>query len=381
MGCGASAKKDVKTDDVSSVVSTEPTKVAEEETTVMDQVETAAITGALDIVGAVGTIGGAALSTIGHGTAAALLTVADCATLGMIDSIGDTRDEHFEEMRDGRDDVAAGFQCHTHTEFYRGEPCCDKSTWMARIPDSTNVTSMFIPGTHDTMADSGGDLAECQSWSLKQQLESGIRVLDLRFKHDADFMKCFHGIIDLHKDDIHDTIPVLESFLMENPTEAIFARIKREGQCSDHSCDFHDQLIKDITKPELWNLRAQIFGPLSEFRGKVTLLSFGSPIKLPRQAIAVQDKYNTGDEDEKFNAIMSHAAEQRPIDTLQISFCSAVGADGWTCFKAPGAMAYQVNKKVLDASDKLTPGMYLFDFPGNALIDAFMQHNSKFVPK
>jgi 1-phosphatidylinositol phosphodiesterase len=59
---------------------------------------------------------------------------------------------------------------------------------------------MFIPGTHDTLADNGGDLAECQGWSVKQQLESGLRVLDLRFKHDGDKMCAYHGIINLHKD-------------------------------------------------------------------------------------------------------------------------------------------------------------------------------------
>jgi hypothetical protein len=140
--------------------------------------------------------------------------------------------------------------------------------------------------------------------------------------------------------------------------------------------------MKDVSKPHLWNLRATgAFGQLSGFRGKITLLAFGSPIKLFKQDFDLQDEYDTGDEDKKFKFIMDHAAKSRPATTLQISFCSAVGKDGWTCFKAPGALAYNINKMVFDAKDKLTPGLYLFDFPGNKLIEAIVDLNAPLMPK
>ena len=45
----------------------------------------------------------------------------------------------------------------------------------------------MAPGTHDTMAISGGisnDIAQTQSHGLKYQLCMGIRVLDIRLKLD-----------------------------------------------------------------------------------------------------------------------------------------------------------------------------------------------------
>ena len=48
---------------------------------------------------------------------------------------------------------------------------------MAAIPDDRKLSELSIPGTHDTMAKYGGDVPECQSMTLSQQLASGIRWL------------------------------------------------------------------------------------------------------------------------------------------------------------------------------------------------------------
>lgn len=383
MGCGASAdkKEGAAQEDGADKKEGAATENKESEQSWTGWI----ISGGLDAVGGIAAIGGASLSMIGNGMACGVLTVADCATLGMVESIGDKRDEAYEDMKDGRDDVVAGFKCHTNTPYYRGEPGCNKKDWMAKIPDTTPVSAMFIPGTHDTLADRGGDLAECQSWSLQQQLESGIRCLDLRLKHDGDGMIAHHGVINLEKDDKKDVIPIIEKFLKENPTEAIFARVKKEGECGDHKCNFQDQFmadVKEVGTPEMWNLTCVRYGPLKDFRGKVTFIAYGSSIRLFIQTLDVQDEYETGDEDKKFKAIMDQAAKKQKGDgTMQINYTSAVGMDGWTCFKPPGAIAYNINKMVLDAKDKLTPGMYKMDFPGQALVDAILERNPSLAPK
>lgn len=330
--------------------------------------------GALDAVGSAGSVVGGTASMVGHGAAAMALTVADCATLGMVDSIGDARDEQFEQMKDGRDDAAAGFNAHFDTEWYRGKAPCDMSDWMSQVADETQITQMWIPGTHDTMADNGGDLAECQSWTLMEQLQSGLRVFDIRIKHDGDNIRCFHGIIDLSHDG-KDAFADLEKFLTDHPKEALFIRVKKEGECGTHSCEFHDQCVKYMSKPELYDFKVAKFGCLSAFRGKVTPLSFGSHLLLFQQPLDVQDEYKEADEDKKVQIIMDHSSKARTPETLQLSFCSSVGLEGWTCFKAPSAVAYQVNKKLLDAHDKLAPGIYMFDFPGVALIKAIIARN------
>ncbi|KAG1926597.1 PLC-like phosphodiesterases superfamily protein [Pimephales promelas] len=56
--------------------------------------------------------------------------------------------------------------------------------WMANLNDEKLVTELTIPGTHDSLALHGGPAAECQAWSLEDQLNAGIRYFDLRVSGD-----------------------------------------------------------------------------------------------------------------------------------------------------------------------------------------------------
>jgi 1-phosphatidylinositol phosphodiesterase len=333
---------------------------------------------ALDGIGFVATVGGAAVETVAHGVAAAALSAADCATLGMVDSIGDMQEEQYEAMIDGRDDVTAGIEAHMEADWYRSPPPNDMSDWMSKLPDETLLTKMWIPGTHDTVSDGGGDLAECQSWSVKDQLESGIRVFDIRMKHDGDELKGFHGIIDMHHG-FAEVVGALEDFIAKNPREVIMVRLKKEGEAGEHANKFHDQVIKSLGKPELWDLRVKQFGTLGSHRGKIIFLAYYSQMLLQRQKLEVQDSYKTADEDAKFELIKTHSQKVNDADTLSLNFCSAVGMDGWTCFKAPGAVAFQLNKTLMESmasqETKLGPGCFFLDFPGPQVVKNIIQAN------
>ena len=68
---------------------------------------------------------------------------------------------------------------------FRNNP--KQNNWLSRVPDSTRVNKLSIPGTHDSGTyacnwDQFCDESQCQSWSLKDQLDSGIRYFDLRVK-------------------------------------------------------------------------------------------------------------------------------------------------------------------------------------------------------
>lgn len=71
--------------------------------------------------------------------------------------------------------------------------------WMSALPDTTNLAALSIPGTHDTMSYNGDitwtltkPLAQTQTMSLYQQLEAGIRYIDIRAK---DNLNIYHGPI------------------------------------------------------------------------------------------------------------------------------------------------------------------------------------------
>ena len=55
--------------------------------------------------------------------------------------------------------------------------------WMAAVPDETNLTSLSIPGTHDTMTYGllrPDPVLNCQNWNLSVQLDAGLRYVDIR---------------------------------------------------------------------------------------------------------------------------------------------------------------------------------------------------------
>ncbi|XP_015257557.1 PREDICTED: 1-phosphatidylinositol phosphodiesterase-like [Cyprinodon variegatus] len=54
-----------------------------------------------------------------------------------------------------------------------------QTDWMKQIPDETRISAIAIPGTHESLRLSGGPLAAAQVWSLEEQLNVGVRYLDI----------------------------------------------------------------------------------------------------------------------------------------------------------------------------------------------------------
>lgn len=100
--------------------------------------------------------------------------------------------------------------------------------WMARLQDSTLLSELSIPGTHDTMALYGGDAAVTQSMSLDEQLYSGIRAVDIRCAHVNNTCSVHHGIVDQHAD-LETVLSTLGRFLADNRKEAVLMRIGCAG--------------------------------------------------------------------------------------------------------------------------------------------------------
>ena len=100
-------------------------------------------------------------------------------------------------------------------------------SWMAGIPDTTKISSISIPGTHDTMAFYGGDATQTQSLSLADQLNSGIRALDIRCRHKKDQFEINHGMV-FQKSSFDEVMRTVTAFLKKNPTEVVLMRVREE---------------------------------------------------------------------------------------------------------------------------------------------------------
>lgn len=74
------------------------------------------------------------------------------------------------------------------------------SSWMRDIPDDARVTTLNIPGTHDSCA-TGGPLGfgKTQNLDLTDQLNAGIRFLDIRLAHYQDNLFVHHDVVHMRK--------------------------------------------------------------------------------------------------------------------------------------------------------------------------------------
>ncbi|KUI68768.1 1-phosphatidylinositol phosphodiesterase [Cytospora mali] len=115
-----------------------------------------------------------------------------------------------------------------------------RTDWMSWIPDWTNITSLSIPGTHDTETYDLVDnpVYQCQNHDLKAQLRAGLRYFDIRGRllinetaggEDADpVIGIFHGRVYTGYT-FKDVLLTMFEFLEEYPTEGIVMRLKQEG--------------------------------------------------------------------------------------------------------------------------------------------------------
>ena len=151
--------------------------------------------------------------------------------------------------------------------------------WMAEVPDSTPLSEITIPGTHDsaTKAVQLPFFSMCQSETIARQLEDGFRYLDVRlgesdggliFYHG--FCKCTAGIMPWSG--VLTLEAVLDdccSFLEENPSETILFVVKMEQ--GDDVASFQQLLDGCIAEnPDKWLLTDAI-PTLGDCRGKLVL--------------------------------------------------------------------------------------------------------------
>lgn len=144
--------------------------------------------------------------------------------------------------------------------------------WMAGIGDGTALQRMTIPGTHDSGATRGGLYVACQNTSIAQQLDSGIRFLDVRCRvtggsfaihHAAYYQNLMFG----------DVLVACWNFLAAHPSETVLMRLKQEySEESDATFRgvFDDYLDNRGWRP-LFKI-ADSVPTLGQARGKVLLL-------------------------------------------------------------------------------------------------------------
>ncbi|MFE9728126.1 phosphatidylinositol-specific phospholipase C [Streptomyces sp. NPDC005794] len=167
--------------------------------------------------------------------------------------------------------------------------------WMAGIADATPLQRLTIPGTHDSGARFGGPWTECQNTTIAEQLDSGIRFLDIRCRISGDAYAIHHGASyqNLNFDDV---LGACRDFLARRPSETVLMRVKQEY--SEESDAAFRRIFDIYLDGKGWRSLLHLDPTLPDLggaRGKVVLLADNGGLPGVRYADSalfdIQDDY------------------------------------------------------------------------------------------
>lgn len=171
------------------------------------------------------------------------------------------------------------------------------ATWMKAYHDETRTVHLNLPGAHDAATWNYSratqealryvnDLAhisavdpanyKCQSRSLLQMLNAGIRVFDLRYAFDVTrtTLVFWHGnALQSETATVEDVMYAFYAWLDLHPSEALFLSFQHEGGGDDMQTQLslYETLSSPAAKRYIVQAKGEL-GTLAQARGKITLL-------------------------------------------------------------------------------------------------------------
>ncbi len=171
--------------------------------------------------------------------------------------------------------------------------------WMGRLPDSTPLNKISIPGTHDTGAqgEHGGIGVKTQPWSITEQLNAGIRYLDIRTRRTGSAFAIHHGpyFLDMMFGDVMNEVT---RFLRNHPKEVILMRVKGDEKTaqsgSQSNTDIWEKYMNQKGFGRYVYTGDNTLPTLGEARGKIVVLrniSIANKYGVSYSNQSIQDKY------------------------------------------------------------------------------------------
>lgn len=276
------------------------------------------------------------------------------------------------------------------------------ASWMKNVDGSNYISEITIPGTHDTAAEFMivGAFAGCQSLSIPEQLNIGVRFLDIRLKMTDDGFNLVHGLMPCMNPEKRYSVLTADiviknclDFLKANPTETILFMIKEDsGNAEDKFFDlFYEKYID-----ENWFCENRV-PTLDEARGKIVLLrrcsldetkyddtnsglnfsvwpdqsgtdtieykSFDMELlsgKTAKTRLNVQDRYKLSPK-QKLNAVNNLLSHEKQENTFDLNYFST-GYRSIPCCNAIVMNKYFREGKISQQNDFNSQSIMIFDF-------------------
>ncbi|UOQ70174.1 phosphatidylinositol-specific phospholipase C [Hymenobacter cellulosilyticus] len=218
------------------------------------------------------------------------------------------------------------------------------ANWMGSVDASLSLAQLSIPGTHDSGArfESIAGTAKCQTLTIGEQLNAGVRFLDVRCRHIDNSFTIHHGAVYQNLNFADVRAACLE-FLRTNPTECIIMSIKEEHTPSNNSRTFEQTLNAFLQEnPDTWYVGESV-PTLGQVRGKIVLLrryaattpkgidatnwadNTSFDITTPAAQLKVQDQYKVSDNNAKWTAMSTLLTETKASTTNRLYLNYASG--------------------------------------------------------
>lgn len=221
------------------------------------------------------------------------------------------------------------------------------NNWMSFVSDQVSISKLSIPGTHDSGAtkEPVSGTAKCQNLSIADQLNAGVRYLDIRCRHINNGFTIHHGAI-YQNINFDNVLNACFNFLNSHPTEAIIMSVKEEHTPFNNTRTFEQTFDSYVQQnASKWSLATNI-PLLGSVRGKIKLVrrfvaSSSKGIDATAWAdnttfeinngtanLKVQDFYNVNDLNTKWQNIESLLNESKndPSGRLYLNYCSGYKA-------------------------------------------------------
>ena len=274
------------------------------------------------------------------------------------------------------------------------------SDWMKDLSDETAITSISIPGSHDSGAlHSIGDLSgKCQDLSISEQLKAGARYFDIRLQLRNNELRIVHGIVD-QKLSFASALKDFQTFLNVHSSEGLIVSIKEESDPTNSSKTFEEALKDSLNDYQtIWNLDRKSPKTLKELRGKAYLVSryknntIGLPayegwiehdkdattntFEIEKANLHVQDYFKIKDiENKKREIVNCFDSSANDLSKLTMNFTSCYYLDSFPPTYA-GTTAKIINKWVMEeVKNRKNLGITVSDFITSDLCEAIYTRN------
>lgn len=272
--------------------------------------------------------------------------------------------------------------------MYTGKSISKKTplnAWMSAVDSTRSLANMTILGTHDSCAfhaDFG--IGKCQHLSLTEQLNKGVRYLDIRCCVRKDAFQIYHGDIDENLN-FDDVMISCRTFLSQNPSETIFMRIKQE-----HS-HVSNEVFMGIFNGKYGKYQGAMFfvdkdngpGTLAQARGCITVISNVATMPgIQWDDIIKQDNDSQDNEKQKWidvSKMLDVAASGNKTSDTQYYLNGFNAHNAIDSSSSIRSMAVYIRDKFWDYLGPADKNHSYFGILATDYIDLYSEDNMKFI--